>query len=281
MLIGRASRKELREVGFSEIADQLTDLLKEFGPSRSSYHPEYPFWHLCNSEFWHVQDAEDMPLKKSGHSPTKKTLLNFNAIGCVKKDLWQELLSNKSLRIELSDKLLYEFWPETLHSAIRQSVGLLDTLEISRSSKKRDPRFRLEVLRAYKGECAVCGFDGRLKGVPLGIQAAHIKWHSYNGPDDLANGLALCSFHHLALDSGAIGLDHSRRIVVSCDVTGSTQIEELLYQYEGKTIQAPQPGISVPREEYIEWHQNQVFKKPARLWYSGEGSGSIAAEPAP
>ena len=40
-----------------------------------------------------------------------------------------------------------------------------------------------------------------------GWEAAHIQWHSHGGPDQVANGLALCTFHHGAFDRGAIGLD--------------------------------------------------------------------------
>jgi hypothetical protein len=29
---------------FADIADVLTRLLKEFGPSRTQHHPELPFW---------------------------------------------------------------------------------------------------------------------------------------------------------------------------------------------------------------------------------------------
>lgn len=281
MLISRASRGGELEVSYSEIAEPLVALLKEFGPSSSSYHSEYPFWHLKSNGFWVVKDEESFPFRKAGHSPSKKTLLEGNAIGFVKDELWSELVANPGLRVELADQLLNEFWPETLHSAIRQAIGISDIVGVTKSKKMRDPRFRSEVMRAYRGECAVCGYDGRLAGTPLGIQAAHVKWHSYDGPDVLANGVALCSFHHLALDSGALGLNDSRHIVISCDVAGGKRIEEQLYQYEGHRIRDPQPGMQVLDPRYIYWHREQVFKEPARLCYPDEGGTSIAAEPAP
>lgn len=277
MLIARASRKGNRTVYFSEIDEQLTDLLKEFGPSRKSYHPENPFWHLSSDGFWFVNEADGLPKKKGGKSPSKKILLDKNVFGSVNEELWNELVDNSHLRIELTDILLNEFWPDTRHSAIRQSIGLSDLISTSKQRRKRDPKFRKDVIRAYQGRCAVCGFDVRLANIPLGIQAAHIKWHSYNGPDDVSNGVALCSFHHLALDSGAIGLDESKRIIISSDITGSNQVNTNLYNYEGKQLASPQPGFAQIDIEYIQWHQSEVFKKPARLLLSGSGH-SIAAD---
>jgi len=281
MLIGRASRGESREVRYGEISDPLVALLKEFGPSTSSYHSEYPFWHLKSNGFWEVRDADQFPLKKAGSSPTKTALLERDAVGFVKKDLWSELVENAQLRLELADLLLHEFWPETLHSVIRQAVGISDYSQGSSFKKKRDPRFRVEVMRAYRGQCAVCGFDGRLAGVPLGVQAAHVKWHSYDGPDSVSNGVALCSFHHLALDTGALGLDGAQRVIVSCDVAGGKRVEEQLYRYEGQLIQGPQPGMPALDMEFIDWHRAQVFKKPARLSPPNMGGSSLAAEPGP
>jgi len=79
----------------------------------------------------------------------------------------------------------------------------------------RRPRFAEEVLRAYAYQCAVCGFDGALGRNPVGIEAAHVRWHSQAGPDVVANGLALCALHHALFDLGVLGLTAERRIRVS------------------------------------------------------------------
>jgi putative restriction endonuclease len=41
--LGRWSRGDHADIPFAEVDRDLTPLLKEFGPSRRSYHPEYPF----------------------------------------------------------------------------------------------------------------------------------------------------------------------------------------------------------------------------------------------
>jgi predicted restriction endonuclease len=55
----------------------------------------------------------------------------------------------------------------------------------------RESGFAEEVLRAYAYQCAMCGFGGALGRTPVGIEAAHVRWHSQNGPDEVANALAL------------------------------------------------------------------------------------------
>ena len=47
--------------------------------------------------------------------------------------------------------------------------------------------FAEEVLLAYAHQCAMCGFDGALGRDPVGIEAAHVRWHSQQGPDKLAS----------------------------------------------------------------------------------------------
>ncbi len=50
--LGRWSRGETTDVPFQQVDPDLTELLKEFGPPRRSYHPEYPFWRLQNDGVW-------------------------------------------------------------------------------------------------------------------------------------------------------------------------------------------------------------------------------------
>jgi putative restriction endonuclease len=70
--------------------------------------------------------------------------------------------------------------------------------------KPRRAGFAEEVLRAYAYQCAMCGFDGALGRNPVGIEAAHVRWHSQNAPDEVANGLVLCALHHVLLDLGVL-----------------------------------------------------------------------------
>ena len=78
------------------------------------------------------------------------------------------------------------------------------------------------------------------------MEAAHVRWHCYDGPDELANGLALCSLHHKALDRGALGLTEDGRVQISSDLHGSEMVELLLLRYTGQPLRLPQPGLERP-----------------------------------
>jgi len=82
-------------------------------------------------------------------------------------------------------------------------------------SRPRRCRFAEEVLRAYAYQCAMCGFDGALGHYPVGIEAAHVRWHSQKGPDEITNALALCALHHALFDLGVLGITEERQICVS------------------------------------------------------------------
>ena len=160
-----------------------------------------------------------------------------------------------------------------MHQHILEAVGLWDTAEPEQRTSRRlrrDPHFREAVLTAYERRCAVCDFDLRLKDDLLGLEAAHIQWHSHGGPDSVANGLALCTFHHGAFDRGAIGLEKTQgesdfRLVVSQEVHGLSPAVRWLLDYHDRPIRPPQQGTGKPADRYVEWHTGQVFRAPPRV----------------
>ena len=63
-------------------------------------------------------------------------------------------------------------------------------------------RFRFKVMQRYGGSCALCGVS-----LPELLDAAHLVGKRYSGSDDPRNGLAICSNHHRALDSGLVAIE--------------------------------------------------------------------------
>lgn len=65
----------------------------------------------------------------------------------------------------------------------------------------------------------MCGVDGALGRYPVGIETAHVRWHSQQSPDEITNALALCALHHTLFDLGVLAntedrLAASRRAVM-------------------------------------------------------------------
>jgi putative restriction endonuclease len=162
-------------------------------------------------------------------------------------------------------------FPDTLHQDILDAVGIalapdeLATTEGRATTRRRDPRFRELVLLAYEYRCAACGYDGQLGREAVGIDAAHVRWWAADGPDEVANGVALCSLHHKLFDRGAVGLTLDHHLSVSSHFVGrSAAADDLVMALIGRPLLAPQAGRSLPDGHHVGWHTREVFRTPAR-----------------
>ena len=98
----------------------------------------------------------------------------------------------------------------------------------------------------------------------LGIEAAHIRWFKLGGPDpdDLDNGLALCSLHHKLFDRGMLGLADDLAVVVSQRFSARTSQGRAVYDLHGQRLR-PRPGTPLPAERHVVWHREQMFQGTA------------------
>jgi len=266
LTLARLQRGEANSASFAETDQPLKTLLQDFGPSRKSYHPEYPFWHLQSDGLWVIPEREaldrDLARRRRQNNPPKGVLLDANAHGGFPSALANRLKSEPALVNRITQRILDDNFPQSAQQDLLDAVGMPWVQPALK--RRRDPAFRDTILRIYEHRCAVCGYDAMLGNTSLGIEAAHIRWHAAGGPDTETNGLALCSLHHKALDRGAIGLDERNRIMVSQHVRGSCGVEEWLNRFSGQGLRVPQPGCPGPALEYVRWHQSEVFRGPAR-----------------
>lgn len=248
---------------FSEIHHDVAGLLRDFGPIRERYRPEYPFWHLGNGSIWEVSTSEPILMKRKGDSVSKRELLSKNACGSFTSKTRRILLSHPENVSIVCNSLLQSNFPETLHQDIIDAVGL--DIRLCHSPRKRSADFRRRVLRAYESRCCICGFDMRLGDKLAGVDAAHIKWWHADGPDVESNGLALCTLHHKLFDLGAFTItDKDHKIICSQDLSGSTKLEWLL-SFHGVSMREPQSSSYFPRSKYLTWHRNTIFRGPPRI----------------
>jgi putative restriction endonuclease len=108
-------------------------------------------------------------------------------------------------------------------------------------------------------QCSFCGYDGQLSSASVGLDAAHVRWFAFEGPNTLDNGLVLCVLHHKLFDLGALGLDQELRILVSAVFTARTEAGRAVYDLHGRGL-SPRPGAVVPAAEHVAWHAREVFK---------------------
>lgn len=270
LAMGWALRGRDRLASFRDIESELVGLLRHFGTPRSP-RPVYPFSHLENDGLWEVPEASSLT-RTSGGDFHIKELRERGITGGLPEPLFRELADNPDRALSEARWILDKHFPASMHQHILEAVGLWGAAKVEDALSRRprrDPHFREAVLTAYERRCAVCDFDLRLKDDLLGLEAAHIQWHSHGGPDHVANGLALCTFHHGAFDRGAIGLDKAEgeadyRLVVSQEVHGLSPAVNWLLDFHDRPIRPPQRGTGKPAERYVEWHTGQVFRAPPR-----------------
>lgn len=252
--LGQLQAKKERFIRYEVTKERLTELLKEFGPIRKSYHPEEPFIRLKRDGIW----ALDKEVNEK--SPNNRQLLDANVSAGFTPEVFDLLLSNPSLIQDISQLILEDHFPDTIHEDILASVGL-DFSYFTR--KKRDPKFREKILRAYGYSCAICGFNVRLAHTLVGVEAAHIKWHQAGGPDTEENGIALCSLHHKLFDRGVFTLSPERKMIVSQDAHGTHGFDEWLMRYNGEAIREPIQSYYYPDHSFLKWHVKEVFRGPS------------------
>ncbi len=259
-----------RALPFGEVEALLDPLLASYAPPvKTSHQPELPYWHLQSSGLWEVPGSEDFPRQRGGF-PTMAALRS--STGHLDEGFANLLVADPGFRAEVITILLDDHFPESLHEDILEAVGLempilLDEDHKGKVRRQRDPNFRLTILRAYEHRCAVTGFRVALAGHYFGCEAAHVKWHAYDGPDTLDNGFAVEPTLHKLFDAGAWTLSDDRRIIVSAELTGEEAAILKLRTLHGKPLGKPLPGQAELTIEHIRWHREPdlggVFRHPA------------------
>ncbi|MBE1587868.1 phosphorothioated DNA-binding restriction endonuclease [Nonomuraea angiospora] len=261
--LGHFQRHGNRPISFSAAEAELKKLLKEYGPPRDTS-PGYPFHHLTNDGLWLV-DTRHGP---GSPGPELGRLRDSQAAGRLHPDLARALSEEPGLLGRIARYLLDANFAPSLHPDLCLLAGLdLEPGEELRTPPvlRRDPGFRDRVLMAYEYCCAFCSYDGWLDGAAVGLDAAHVRWWAFAGPDDLTNGLCLCAIHHKLFDKGVLGLTVDGTIAVSARFVGRSQASrDMVLSLAGRPARSPQPGLDAVEPDHISWHSRQVFRTPAR-----------------
>jgi len=273
-LFGRFATTGSSAATYAQAEDPVSRLINDFGPpvasaSAARQRAALPFVHL-ERELWDLQDDTGNAIGPD--APERRAwLIEHGALGRLRPEV-EQLLADPGTLAAAARLLLDQHFTPALATLICDAVNLdLAGLEAAaapgpapaaepRPGKTRRAGFAEEVLRAYAYRCAMCGFDGALGRNPVGIEAAHVRWHSQDGPDEVANGLALCALHHVLLDLGVLGLSPGRRIRVSGLFVTRSDAGHAVNALAGRELLAIGPGQPDIGHAHIEWHNRQVFK---------------------
>ena len=274
-LFGQFAGTGSSAASYQQAEEPVSQLINDFGPPVASpaaarQRAAMPFVHL-ERDLWDLRDATGQEIGPD--APERRAwLLDRGAVGRMRAPVERLLTDPKTLAAAARLLLDLHFTPvlaELICAAVDLDVPALDLAPTggpAQPTRLRPRRrgFAEEVLRAYAYQCAMCGFDGALGHYPVGIEAAHVRWHSQRGPDEIANALALCALHHALFDLGVLGITEDRRIRVSSLYVARNEAGMAVDALAGKPLLIPRPQQPNVDVIHICWHQHQVFKGTLR-----------------
>lgn len=267
-LFGRFAATGSSAASYQQAEEPVSQLINDFGPPVASppaarQRAAMPFVHL-------ERDLRDATGNEIGPDAPERRgwLLERGAVGRLHVSVERLLADPGTLAAAARLLLDRHFTPvlaDLICSAVDLDVATLDLAGNEKTPRANQPRqrrrgFAEEVLRAYAYQCAMCGYDGALGRHPVGIEAAHVRWHSQRGPDEITNALALCALHHTLFDLGVLGITEERQIRVSSLYVARNEAGRAVDALAGKPLLIPRPRQPVVDVVYISWHHQQVFK---------------------
>ncbi|MFF2660984.1 phosphorothioated DNA-binding restriction endonuclease [Kitasatospora sp. NPDC058032] len=298
-LLGRHARLGSSLVGYAEAEEPVSRLINDFGPAvgrvTAVQRAAMPFVRLERS-LWSLRDATGRELDARDVRESGAALRGVGAVGRLRPEVERLLTEDPSAGPIAVRLLLDRHFTPTLEAAICEQADVeLPDLGIADlgggdlggrdlggrdldggdpdAGAAPDPVFRLirrrvraagfaaDVLRAFDHACAFCGYDGRLGRHPVGVEAAHIRWHSQGGPDVLANAFALCSLHHALFDFGVLGVTEDRTVRISPHFRTDSPAGEAVRALHDRPVPHPHGRPAAPRaHDFLRWHDRSVFK---------------------
>lgn len=130
---------------------------------------------------------------------------------------------------------------------------------VLRESAEREGQgaFRLRLMRAYDGQCAITGEHTG----PV-LDAAHIQ--PYLGPrsNHVQNGLLLTKEFHALFDEGYVAVTPDYEVRVSERLRADWRNGRRYYPYDGqRLLRLPEDPVQRPSRDALAWHLEHVFKK--------------------
>ena len=150
---------------------------------------------------------------------------------------------------------------------VREEEGALADFDVTRPIIQqiierpfREAAFSRVVKEEYGLSCAMTGMSIKNTRGLFEIEAAHIKPVSFNGPDSIRNGIALCRTLHWMFDHGLVSVADNNEIITKKIVP--ERIQQILNN-DGK-IRLPAKYISAPHPEFLKFHRDRIFNGTKR-----------------
>jgi len=155
----------------------------------------------------------------------------------------------------------------SLWEQLQSSISTLSTVVMVREESARYgepiltlPRlgqgsFKVLVTDAYKRQCAITNE----RTLPA-LDAAHIKPYSENGQHLVSNGILIRRDLHALFDKGYITITPTMIIEVSRKIKEEFENGRDYYRHDGDKIRVPADIANRPSIDFLEWHNENVYR---------------------
>lgn len=182
---------------------------------------------LLNPIFLKEDDWFDPPTDWSANIVSGKSYDYASDQGAYLFKKYSQLTSNYSIRDEFRGGLA-----EDQHSYYWGGPTKI---------RMRQQDFRIAVMDAYDGKCAVTG-----SGVLEILEAAHIKAYSLSLDHSPSNGILLRKDIHALFDAGLLSFSQSGEVIISADFLSRYPDESEVISLHGKQISFPKDKRNWP-----------------------------------
>lgn len=226
--------------------DELQRMILPLRKDRSNPNPTIGCIVLTNPIFFRKEDWVSVPVDWKPSTQQGKSYLSEGEIG---GRTWQKIerLIQKYLPAAPVEKenLLTLNEPETQYGK-----SVLVKLRLGQGA------FRVLVTDAYNRKCAISGE----RTLPV-LEAAHIKPYAKSGRHLVSNALLLRSDIHKLFDTGYLTITSNLKVEVSKRIKEEFENGKEYYRFHGGDLyNLPTNSINKPEKEFVEWHNENVFK---------------------
>ena len=116
--------------------------------------------------------------------------------------------------------------------------------------------FKIVVTDAYRRSCAIT----QERVLPV-LEATHIKPYADSGPHDVRNGVLVRSDMHKLFDRGYLTITPKLHIEVSHRIKDEFDNGKYYFTFHGQRINLPRSPIEKPSGEFLNWHNENVFRE--------------------
>ncbi len=168
---------------------------------------------------------------------------SYDAAAGLGKKLWEDVLLRLQARKDL--------WEEARITDIEGGYGspIMVLPRLGQGS------FRVLVTDVYQRRCSVT----QERTLPA-LDAVHIKPFGKSGPHSVNNGILLRSDIHKLFDTGYVSISSDHHFEVSKCIKEEFENGRDYYAMHGRLLHLPQDKRFRPGSEFIEWHNEKVFR---------------------